>query len=336
MNYLELSLKCLLLNCENLFLLSDQGLTVDHLKYDEPTWRKLSTSIYENKPLEKTKSIAKVILQENPDLVFLTEVGGHESLENFNKLFLNNQYSAALVEGNSDRNIDVGFLIKKNSHFYFDIQTNKNRSIHFNYPHEVKNIPADKLVSHKFSRDVAELHLFTRDKDKPFFIFLLTHLKSRLDPLNIDPHGTLRRQAELKSLLQIYNDHEKKLNHKVPIAILGDLNGNASKYNTEPEFLDIYTTTQLKDVCDLAGLPQDKILTYFQVQKNFIPEGKQLDYCFLSPAAARYLNTSLVQVYRYKDEYGMDLPIPNTLDAKLNLPSDHYPLIFQLNKVPLR
>jgi hypothetical protein len=335
-------LKVLLLNAENLFLLSDQTLTPDHLKLDQIQWNKLSTSVYENKPLEKARTLSNIILEQDPDLILFCEVGGLESLQNFNRLFLKDRYSPALIEGNSNRNIDVGYLIRKNMGFYFDIISNKNRLINYLYPHERQSIesgyPTKKASegSHKFSRDVAELHFFQNDREKPFFIFLLTHLKSRLDPEGIDPNGFERRQAELQTLLEIYKELDTKFQSQVPIAVAGDFNGNASAQNTDTEFQSLYKDTKLRDVCDLAKLAAEHSATYYQVGRSSKSDGKQLDYCFLSPAAQGLLDTTSVQVYRYKDHLGQAFDPPATLDAKLNLPSDHYPVVFTLVNIPLR
>lgn len=336
------SFKVMLLNAENLFLLSDQKFTAEHLKLDQIQWNKLSTSIYENKPLEKLKCLGQIILDENPDLLLLCEVGGHESLQNFNHLFLKDQYSPALIEGNSNRNIDVGFLIRKNLPFYFDISTNKNRLINYLYPHERQSVETGYPVkggkvsgSHKFSRDVSELHFFQKDRSKPFLIFLLTHLKSRLDPEGIDPQGFERRGAELKTLLEIYKELDTRLQGQVPIAIGGDFNGNASRIDTDKEFAELYTSTQLREVCEIAALPTDQMVTFYQVGRSAKTEGKQLDYCFLSPQLVPYLDPSSVRVFRYKGHLGMPLDPPTTLEAKGLLPSDHYPLIFTLKNIPL-
>ena len=107
------NLKLGLFNAENLFLLFDHPVPQHFQKLTEPQWQKLSASVYENKPLKKCLEIAEIIRSENPDVFMLCEVGGHESLNNFNRLFLDDKYHTALIEGNSDRNIDVGFLIKK-------------------------------------------------------------------------------------------------------------------------------------------------------------------------------------------------------------------------------
>lgn len=335
-------LKVMLFNAENLFLLSDHELKPEHLKLDPIQWNKLSTSVYENKPLEKLKAIAQIIYDESPDLILLCEVGGLESLQNFNRLFLKDQFSPVLIEGNSDRNIDIGFLVKKNLGMYFDIVSNKNRPINYLYPFERQSqeagYPLKKAIdgSHKFSRDVAELHFFQTQRDKPSLVVLLAHLKSRLDPEGIDPNGFERRSAELKTLLQIYREMEERFQNQVPIIVAGDFNGNASSSQTDTEFQSLYQNTSLKDVCELAGINAERSATYYQVGRSAKTEGKQLDYNFLSPLAQKYLEKSSVKVYRYKDHLGQELDPPASLDIKMSYPSDHYPIFFTLVNIPLK
>lgn len=329
---LKLDLKILLLNAENLFLLSDQNLTPEHLKLNEHEWQKLSTSVYDNKSLHKCQALAKIFLTEDPDIIMLCEVGGLESLSNFNRLFLNDQWSPVLMEGNSNRHIDVGFLVKKGLGCYFDLVSNKNRSINYNYPHE-----SQPKVSQKFSRDVAELHLFQKNKEQPFIIFLLTHLKSHLDPDGIDPRGSERREAELKTLVEIYNELEQKNNNQIPIVVSGDFNGHAGAKNTDHEFVTLYQKTKLLDVCESAQLLPEDSSTYYQVNaRSQRVEGKHLDYCFLSPKALPLLDKSSVQIYRYKKDSGFPWDPPVNLEQKMALPSDHYPVVFTLKQIPLR
>lgn len=311
------------------------------LDLKEVQWQRLSTSVYENKSLKKTQDIAKALKEIDADIVMLCEVGGFESLKNFNQLFMDDAYSPCLIEGNSERNIDVGFLIRKNLNFYFDLQSNKNRPINYLYPHERQSLLTGYPVkggittSHKFSRDVAELRLFTSDKEKPFLIILLAHLKSRLDPDRIDPNGFERRRAELRTLLEIYNE----LSHvhpELPIVVAGDFNGNASLQNTDEEFKDLYATTQLKDVLEVCALPQEARATFYQVRNGARAEGRQIDFAFINPQLAPLIKPGSAHVHRYKDEFGMAHDIPKSMDAKLSLPSDHYPVVFEIENIKIK
>ena len=328
---LKINLKVAFLNAENLFLLFDSPPGKDVLKMDEAQWQKLSSSIYENKPLSKLKELASAIKDINADILMLCEVGGPESLKNFNELFLDSMYSTALVEGNSDRNIDVGFLIKKELSFYFDLTSNKNRSINFTYPHEKNQNP---MPVHRFSRDVAELRCFTKSADEPFLIFLLTHLKSRLDPEKKDPNGFERRKAELKTLLEIEQEIEQKFPN-VPLVVAGDFNGNAGLLNTDEEFKIIYQMTQLKDILEIVNIPATDRATFYHIKPLNKSEGRQIDFCFLTPLAAKNLKANSCSVYRYKDEFGFKIDIPQSLEAKIKLPSDHYPLVFEFENLKI-
>jgi endonuclease/exonuclease/phosphatase family metal-dependent hydrolase len=312
------------------------------LTLPEAQWQRLSISVYENKPLQKCLALAKTLKEIDADIVMLCEVGGFESLKNFNDLFLGGMYSPALTEGNSKRNIDVGFLVRKNLNFYFDLQSNKHRSINYLYPHERDSIKTNYSVttvkppnpSHKFSRDVAELRLFRKSVDRPFLGILLTHLKSRLDPEGIDPRGFERRQAELKTLLEIYKDFTTK-HPRVPMIVAGDFNGNATSEGTDEEFKPLYDTTDLKDVLEISNATPESRVTFYQVRSSSKTEGRQIDFCFLSQEMAPLLKGQSAYVYRYKDEFGMDYGVPMTLEAKMRLPSDHYPLVFEIENLKI-
>lgn len=324
-----INLKFCLFNVENLFLLFDHSPCAADLKLDEIQWQKLSTAIYENKPLKKLHALAQVFQDIHADIFMLCEVGGLESLNHFNNLFLNSAYSPCLIEGNSDRNIDVAFLIRKGLPFYFDLNTNKNHPLDLP-DHFLKN----KSVTQLFSRDVVELKLFEKTSDQPFLISLLTHLKSTRDPQSVDHNGVIKRTAEIKGLTQIYNDLCQK-NPKVPILVCGDFNGNASIEKTDSEFRRLYEQTPLSDALEVSRLDKEARATFYQVSNISMAktEGRQIDYCFLNPQAQEHLSSAFV--YRYKDNYGTPLPPPKSLSEKQSFPSDHYPIIFELKNLPL-
>ena len=307
----------------------------------ESQWQRLSVSVYENKPLKKCHEIAKALKEINADIIMLCEVGGFESLNNFNHLFMDDAYSPCLIEGNSERNIDVGFLIRKNMDFYFDLQSNKNRPINYLYPHERQSllngypIKGGKVTSsHKFSRDVAELRLFTTDREKPFLTILLAHLKSRLDPDRIDPNGFERRQAELRTLIEIYQELEA-VHPDLPIMVAGDFNGQAGVQHTDEEFKDLYNLTKLSDVLEVSQLPPEARATFYQVRNGGKADGRQIDFAFLNPNLQKLVKTDATKVYRYKDEMGMERDVPRNMEAKLHLPSDHYPLVFEIESLKI-
>lgn len=326
---MTLDLRCVLLNAENLFLLLDQRPTKPFDQILESEWQQYSTSVYPNKSLTKLLKLQKYILEIDPDVILLCEVGGEESLRNFNQIFLNDEYRVALIEGNSDRSIDIGYLVHKRVPYHFNIISNKDLPINFWYEHELQ-IP--NTPSHKFSRDVAELHLFDRNINKPFFIFLLVHLKSPLDQEGIDPLGLSRREAELKCLISIYNKLKNQY-PTVPMAVCGDFNGNASRHGTDNEFKDLYTNTDLEDALELMNHHLSDRVTFYPMRGGNILAGRQIDYVLLSEEAKGLLDHVSSSVFRYEIlTKGRPLG-PQTLEEKQSLPADHYPIVFHLKNI---
>ncbi len=329
-------------NVENLFVLVDPPFE-SKLKNlitstNETEWQKLSTSLTPNKPIVQVRALAREIKSLAPDVLMLCEVGGRESLENFSRYFLDDLYSPFLIEGNSDRGIDLGYLVKKSLPFHYELLSHKNRTIDFLYPHERLSQKTGYaqgslalLKSHRFSRDVLELRLFLEGSAQPLGVFLLVHLKSQLDRDHIDPLGRDRRKAEMEKLIEIYKEIETELGSQTPIFIGGDFNGLAGGEKVESEFAVIQDETQLRDVLDLAKIPFRERFTHMQMSSyGASTANKQLDYLFLSPSAQALLQKDSTFVYRFQDEFGIGMDIPRSLADKRLLPSDHYPIVAEV------
>lgn len=358
------TLKLMQLNAENLFIFTDEEIkkSIDHLS--EREWKTISSATTPNKPLVKCRWLAESILDVDPDVIFLNEVGGLESIHNFNKYFLKNSYLPYLIEGNSDRGIDIGYLVHKRLPWRFELITHKNRPLHFLYPHEQQlglNVsltptsqpndqPAKVIKSHYFSRDCAELRAYpiqARDSGEdsdpragasgdssldPSFIFFLVHLKSKLDPEGIDPGGKDRRAAELKTLVDIYKESQVEFPH-VPKVVAGDFNGFAGKNGCHDEFKLLHQETDLIEVFELAGKPAEERFTQIQFNRMGGNLGLHIDYIFLSKHWHQNIIPEETYVYLYRSDLKVKLPYPKTFDQRLQLPSDHYPVVTAL-KMP--
>jgi exonuclease III len=299
---MELQLKFLLYNTENLFL--DGHIAFSAMK----------------KPIEKTTAIAKIINDENPDVAMLLEVGGIESLEYFTKNFLNDKYLPMLLPGNSDRGIEMGYLIRKDLLLHFEIKSHKDLAIHYRFQ--------DKIETSKFSRDISELKIFDNTKLK--IIILLVHLKSKWDREGNDPGGALKRSAELNSLVEYYLEL-KKAYPTTPVMIAGDFNGSAQRSNCEPEFAPLYRLTDLEDVLetDYQG-PEDRH-TYYQFTREGKRFGYQLDYMFIPKELISKISKEKTGVYRYNLGVKKAFVPPASIFERASLPSDHYPVILHLD-----
>jgi len=310
-------LKLCLFNVENFFLLS--GPNGDGFK----------------KPVDKIEWIARTISEIDADVTMLCEMGGLDSLDLFNTKYLDSQYYTALLKGNSDRGIEMGYLIKKSSPFGFEHLSHAHSSIEFNYAFEIeenkKQLPgqAPAYPPHKFSRDISELRLI-KDQ-KVVMIILLVHLKSKWDRDGVDWLGKERRKAELKALVKTYNRLRAEFKFKVPVIVAGDLNGSAQKGLQEPEFDDLYQLTDLQDVMEVTNEPYEQRLSFFYFGKESAREAYQLDYILLPKELHAHVKKEDSGIYLFRDSHGVALPYPKESYQRYALPSDHYPVVADLN-----
>lgn len=309
-------LKVCSFNVENLFILMDMYTGEDLSTMSETEWKNLTYTQLKNKqkPLDKVLGLAKVIKEINSDILMMCEIGGEESLTNFNKHFLNSEYIVCFVDGNSTRGIDLGFLVKKDLGCSLEVVSNKKTSLN------VKLYSREKPI--RFSRNVAELRIrFNREID-PSFIFLLAHLKSQISS-DWDIKGKITREAEVNGLVSIYENRKEKF-PEAAIIIAGDFNAEL----TAPEFESL-RSTELKDIHEIKqSSTEDKAsLVYFDV--NEVAYFYQYDYIFVSPNVIKQVDWDRSYTYRYQS-YGVSNGLPKTLKDRYLQPSDHFPVVLTI------
>lgn len=304
-------LKVMVLNAQDLFLFMDKHDQTSLEDLTEIKWNLMSSSLFNNKSKEKCLSLARTIRDSEADIVMMTEVGGHESLANFARFVLNDEYTSLSLPSNSDRGIDLGYLIKKNFPFELAIHSH----VDFALPEPAR----------RFSRDVLRLDLIRNEKIE--MILLLVHIKSKLDLRKADFEGRTRRILEIQGLIQIY---QKLLVHQVPILVGGDFNGHAGEKDTEEEFKAIYQDTDLKDVAYLAQIPEEERFSYIYFTRGGNRFVQQIDYLFISEKFAHLIEPGECYFPRYSNPGGIPLPIPRRMEQKNILPSDHYPFLATL------
>lgn len=311
-------MKLCLFNVENLFLLGHpQG--ENYLK-----------------PIDKVEWIARTIKEIDADVTMLCEVGGKLNLDFFNSKYLDSNYLTKLTKGNSDRGIEMGYLIKKSFPYDSELISHSEDSIEFNYPHEIilnqKSLleSGQEIVpSHRFSRDISELRLFKNNDLK--LILLLVHLKSKWDRDGIDSNGSMRRKAELKAVIKTYNSLKNQFRDQVPIIVAGDMNGSAQRLNLEPEFEEIYNSSDLEDIMELARIPYEFRQSFFYFGKDNKAEASQLDYIFIPFQLHHLIKKEDSGIYLFRDQYGSPLSYPKESYQRYALPSDHYPVVANLD-----
>ncbi|HUP57367.1 MAG TPA: endonuclease/exonuclease/phosphatase family protein [Bdellovibrionota bacterium] len=303
------------LNLENLFISMEYWEGQDLVTMSEADWRKLALSQLRRKQklLWKTQGLAAAIKDIAPDVLLLTEVGGKDSLESFNRHFLADAFDVHFVETNSQRGIDLGYLVRKGLGLRAETRSNRETPI------EV--LAYEGKYSARFSRDVAELWL--HDGNGPRLAVLLTHLKSMIST-DKDFRGKDVRTAEAIALAEIYR-RLRESHPELPIVVGGDFNSPLSSLE-----LELVSRTDLADFHDLIGTPEHErvSLVYFDVTEQ--PKHQILDYLMVSPHLAGRIVKEKSFTYRYKGFYGIPEEHPRTLKEKLRMPSDHYPLVLTL------
>lgn len=303
---MELSL--LLFNCQDLYVFMDKYNGEDLENLFPPKWQLMTSSFFPNKPLDKLFAIADMVKEVSPDILMLVEVGGKESLENFNKYFLNDEYFVLLEPSNSDRGIDLGYMIKRN----LDVQAQL-------IPHTSKRLSN----GNRFARGVFELNLFKQDK--LVFKNYLTHLKSKLNLGGGDFEGRTQRGAEVEYLVNLYNKDLK--NHPdTPILFSGDFNGVVYKNETEEELMPIVDKTKLEDIFEILDRPIEKRMTYCYFNRVNQRHPMQLDYIFMNTKFKSLIIPEKTQILGFLSPYIDTFDLPTTYKEKVNLPSDHMPV----------
>lgn len=308
-------MKLCLFNVENFFLLSGPN---------GDGWKK---------PVDKIEWVARTISEIDADITMLCEMGGIDSLDLFNTKYLNSNYYTALLKGNSNRGIEMGYLIKKTCPYAYEHLSHVNDSIEFNYAFEIeenkKLLPGAQHPVHKFSRDISELRI--KKDGKVAMILLLVHLKSKWDRDGVDWNGKERRKAELKALVKTYNRLRAEFNFEVPVVVAGDMNGTAQKGMQEPEFDDLYQLTDLLDVMEVIDLPHEQRLSFFYFGKENTREAYQLDYILLPKELHSLVKKEESGIYLFRDQNGNALSYPMESYQRYALPSDHYPVVASLD-----
>lgn len=270
------------------------------------------------------KESAKAILESDLDIVSLQEVENLAALQHFNDQYLGGKYRVLLIEGNDARGIDVGFLVKKDLPFEIEHRTNKD---------ELWTDPLDGQEKKLFSRDLPALVVRARGAQKPLFILLGTHYKSKRSRVEDDPTNTSEevRRAQAERTAEIIGRLRAEFGEDAPIMLAGDFNGDIVHENT----FDSLKNAGMTDALDLAQPPlkPEERVTHTYHPRDGPVHKAQMDGFMLSGTLAKLLASALV--YRYRDAQGNVKPIPDTYEERSKNPSDHFPLLVTIRFQPL-
>lgn len=272
------------------------------------------------KTFEDLKAEARVILNNQYDILTVVEVENLKALSTFSEEFLNGEFDSYLIEGNDPRGIDVGFLVR--SSLPLEVEQKSHREENWNDPTQ-----GGKSVR-LFSRDFPALIFRTSKDSKPAMVYFGTHFKSKRDRPN-DNESRILRQAQVERASEIVKNYEKDFGSNVPVFVAGDFNGEIAH---EKEFTSLNQVASLKDTFDVVSPPlsEQERITHSFFPKDGRPKWAQLDAVLANPAATKFVNEA--KVPHYHDENGNEIPVPKSYDElKKSQPSDHYPVHVELD-----
>lgn len=278
-----------------------------------------------NKHDHQLREEAKVILEADLDVVVLQEVENVAALKEFNDRYLEGKYRAILIEGNDERGIDIGFLVKKDLPFDIEQRTHKDETW--------VDPLGDGSPSKLFSRDLPALIVRAPGRSKPLFALLGTHYKSKRPRGPKDPESEVMRRAQVERTAEIVGRLRAEFGQDLPLMLAGDFNGAVNEESTYDSLKD--GGAGLTDALDLAQPALSKLqrVTHTYHPKGGAAHKAQMDGFFVS-RSVRGLVTE-AKVYRYRDESGREKPLPETYAQRERNPSDHFPLLVTLRFPPL-
>lgn len=299
-------MKFLLWNLENFFL-------VPHVKssYNQPL-----------KPQKKVNMIVDIIKDLDPDVLFLCEVGGEDSLIKLKQL-LPHQYKHYYTEGNSDRGIGLGFLVKESFA--------PSRFI----THTDEILPAisieDRKNPRKFSRDAAELWLCD-ENNNPRLIIWGVHLKSGQDRTGGDWRGIRQRSAEVRGLVKLTQQRQAQF-PGINQWIGGDFNGKIYGPDADQEFEHLLVKLpNHSDLLERLDIPLSQRWS-FALPGSSESTPTQLDYLFL-PTTTATPEPQLSGMVQLWQKTGTSAGWAKNSAEKDLWPSDHLPLLASWDKLP--
>jgi endonuclease/exonuclease/phosphatase family metal-dependent hydrolase len=208
-----------------------------------------------------TQMTARVIKDVNADILAVVEAEDRIALTHFNQQLLkpmNAEYSEImLIDGNDERGIDVGLLVKSGIQIGAVVSHISDKDLQDNRP--------------IFSRDCPEYTV--RINASTSILVLINHFKSK--GYGNPTTSNARRKAQAQRVREIYN--QRRAEGIESIAIVGDLNDTPDSDPLKPLLAD---GSDLKDISVHPAFVSDgRVGTY----KNGAKSGK-IDYLLLSPA----------------------------------------------------
>ncbi|MCB9061707.1 MAG: hypothetical protein H6622_09315 [Halobacteriovoraceae bacterium] len=263
--------------------------------------------------------MANAIISTEMDIICFQEIESLSAIKKFNEQYLNSSYFPLVILGNDSRGIQIGFLIKKDLPFNYELHSHRDTK-HFHPTRKMKTT---------FSRDLPTLLVKDQNSNKVYMAILGTHFKSKRSQKS-DPLSQKLRAKQAQTTVAIEKKFFRQYKN-IPIFVMGDFNNDVM---SSREF-DVFRHEGFIDSFDIFFdvNVHDRVTHTFHSRKG--TSFQQLDAIYLNRTAVSKDILLDSGIYRYKDINGTVKPIPSNFDERNLNPSDHFPIYvtIDMNKV---
>jgi len=265
---------------------------------------------------EELQQIKNIILEQDPDVMLLIEVGDLASVRKFasDPKYLNGKYDL-LIHPSNQFGSSLGYLVRRGLPLNLIFETH----LHAQGRLRTRTV---KL----FTRDVPALILFPENRANDAVIFLGVHAKSMGDSPPYDPFNIKRRAAEFNGINEIKAYYRRQYPN-AKFVVMGDMNTNTLGA-TE------YKIIKQNDVSflDLAGMPVDHPQRYTHTHIKMDRETNrtlkvvtlQLDDILVDKKLRKHFVDG--QIIPFQDRLGREIPKAKSIDERNQQLSDHKPI----------
>lgn len=199
------------------------------------------------KPEFELEALSRVLKNADADVVALQELSSEKTLKSFMKQYgLDKIYpNVAHINGNSDRNINVGVISK---YPFETVVTHKDQKFPL----------IDGSGETKFSRDLLRVDVNTDGQPGAELTVYTTHSKSRRPSEGPGPSSDTQRASEGRAMRQIVDEEMKPYPNRL-FVMTGDWNDNTNDASVQ-EVLNPKSGEKFVD--SLAHLPADERNTW--------------------------------------------------------------------------
>ena len=240
------------------------------------------------KPEFELEALSRVLKNADADVVALQELSSEKTLKNFMKEYgLDKIYpNVAHINGNSDRNINVGIISK---YPFETVVTHKDQKFPL----------IDGSGDTKFSRDLLRVDVNTDGQPGAELTVYTTHSKSRRPSEGPGPSSDTQRASEGREMRRIVEEEMKPYPNRL-FVMTGDWNDNTNDASVQ-EVLNPKSGEKFVD--SLADLPAN--------ERNIWPanpnaghghDPEQFDHIVYSQSMAGQMQGSTIHRYNATDD----------------------------------